>query len=168
MVGVAPHFEFLSLRMMLFLVPTFFLVFSICALYDNVRSTVTPRYTGRLQWVKFIPFQLMLSCLPHSRFRRWKRLTCVFVGFARSWFVVQYSDRPSRAEVSVSSIGAKSMLGVVTARSSVYTKLRVPRCIGWSFVCMITRSGASTLPCGRLFLCDSFPSEFHEETTVLQ
>ena len=39
MVGVAPHFEFRSLRMMLFLVPTFFLVFSICALYDNVRSS---------------------------------------------------------------------------------------------------------------------------------
>ena len=35
--------------MMLCLVPTFFLVFSICALYDNVRSSVTPRYTGRLQ-----------------------------------------------------------------------------------------------------------------------
>ena len=51
MVGVAPHFEVLSLRIMLFLVPTFFLVFSICALYDNVRSSVTPRYTGRLQWV---------------------------------------------------------------------------------------------------------------------
>ena len=30
---------------MLFLVPTFFLVFSICALYDNVRSSVTPIYT---------------------------------------------------------------------------------------------------------------------------
>ena len=48
---MAPHFEVLSLRMMLFLVPTFFLVFSICALYDSVRSSVTPRYTGRLQWV---------------------------------------------------------------------------------------------------------------------
>ena len=34
---MAPHFEFLSsLRMMLFLVPHFFLVFSICALYDGV------------------------------------------------------------------------------------------------------------------------------------
>ena len=64
-VVVAPHFEVLSSRMMLFLVPTFFLVFSICALYDNVRSSVTPRYTGRLQWVKFTPFQLTLSCLPH-------------------------------------------------------------------------------------------------------
>ena len=29
MVEVAPHFEVLSLRMMLFLVPTFFMVFSI-------------------------------------------------------------------------------------------------------------------------------------------
>ena len=38
MVGVAPHFEILSLRMMLFLVPSFFLVFSICALYDNLWS----------------------------------------------------------------------------------------------------------------------------------
>ena len=65
MVGVAPHFDFLSLRMMLFLAPTFFLVFSICALYDNVQSSVTPRYTERLQWVEF---QQMLSCLPHSRF----------------------------------------------------------------------------------------------------
>ena len=45
MVGVAPHFEFLCLRMMLFLVPTFFLVFSMCALYDNVQSSVMPRYT---------------------------------------------------------------------------------------------------------------------------
>ena len=79
-VAVAPHFEVLRLRIMLFLVPTFFLVFSICALCDNVRSSVTPRYTGRLQCVKFTPFQLMLSCLPHSRFRRRKRLTCVFVG----------------------------------------------------------------------------------------
>ena len=87
-VGVAPHFEFHSLRMMFFLVPTFFLVFSICALYDNVRSSVTQRYTGGLQCVKFTPFQLMLSCLPHSRFRRWKRLTCAFIGFSRSWFVV--------------------------------------------------------------------------------
>ena len=112
MVGVAPHFEFLSLQMMLFLVATFFLVFSMCALYDNFRSSVTPRYTGRLQWVRFTPFQLMLSCLPHSRFRRWNRLTCVFVGFPRSWFVVEYSDRPRRAEVSVSSIGAKSVLCV--------------------------------------------------------
>ena len=40
--------------------------------------------------------------------------------------MVKYSDRPSRAEVSVSSIGAKSVLCVVTARSSAYTKLRVP------------------------------------------
>ena len=88
MVGVAPNVEVLSLRMMLFLVPTFFLVFSICALYDNVRSSVTPTFTERLQWVKFTPFQLMSSCLPYSRFRRWKRVTCVFVGFARSWFVV--------------------------------------------------------------------------------
>ena len=86
--GVAPHFEVLSLWIMLFLVPTLLLVFSICDLYDNLRSSVTPIYTGRLQWVMFTPFQLMLSCLPHSRFRRWKRLTCVFVGFARSWFVV--------------------------------------------------------------------------------
>ena len=30
-------------------------MFSICALYDNVRSSVTPRYTGMLQWVKFHP-----------------------------------------------------------------------------------------------------------------
>ena len=30
------------------------------------------------------PFQLMLSCLPYSRFRGWKRLTCVFVGLARN------------------------------------------------------------------------------------
>ena len=86
--GAAPHFEFLSLRMMLFLAPTFFLVFSVCVLYDNVRSSVTPIYTGKLQWVRFTPLRLMLSCLPHSRFRRWKRLTCVFVRFARSWFVV--------------------------------------------------------------------------------
>ena len=34
--GVAPHFDVLSLRMMLFLVPTFFLVLSICALYDKL------------------------------------------------------------------------------------------------------------------------------------
>ena len=39
MVGVAPHFEFLSLRMMLFLVPTFFFVLSMCALCDNVLSS---------------------------------------------------------------------------------------------------------------------------------
>ena len=37
------HFEVLSLRIMLFLVPIFFLVFSICALYDNVRSRVVPK-----------------------------------------------------------------------------------------------------------------------------
>ena len=67
---------------MLFLAPTNFLVSPICALYDNVRASVTPRYTGRWQWVRFTPFQLMLSCLPYSRFRMWKRLTCVFVGFA--------------------------------------------------------------------------------------
>ena len=42
-VGVATHFEVLSLRIRLFLVPTLFLVFSICALYDNVQSSVTPR-----------------------------------------------------------------------------------------------------------------------------
>ena len=42
-VRVAPHFEFVRLRMMLFLVPTFLLVFSTCALYDNVGSSVTPR-----------------------------------------------------------------------------------------------------------------------------
>ena len=48
--------------------------------------------------------------------------------------MVSYSDRPSRAEVSVSSIGAKSVLRVVTARSTAYTKLRVPGWIGWSFV----------------------------------
>ena len=41
--------------------------------------------------------------------------------------MVEYSDRPSRAEVSVSSIGTKSVLCVMTARSSVYTELRVPR-----------------------------------------
>ena len=49
------------MMMMLFLVPSFFLVFSICALYDNVRSNVTPIHTRRLQWVKFTPFQLMLE-----------------------------------------------------------------------------------------------------------
>ena len=43
---------------------------------------------------------------------------------------------------------------VVTARSSAYTKLRVPGRIGWSFVYMLKRSGARTLPCGRPFLCD--------------
>ena len=64
-VGVDPHFEFLSLRMMLFLVPTFFLVFSVCALYDNLQSSVMPRYTRRLQWIRFTAVQLMLSCLPH-------------------------------------------------------------------------------------------------------
>ena len=90
-VGVATHFEVLRLRIMLFLVPTFFLVFSICALYDNVRSSVTPRYTGRLQCVKFTPFQLMLSCLPHSRFRRRKRLTCVFVGSGSLFLQVIYA-----------------------------------------------------------------------------
>ena len=40
--------------------------------------------------------------------------------------MMQYSGSPSRAEVSVSSIGAKSVLCVVTASSSAYTKLRVP------------------------------------------
>ena len=35
------------MQIMLFLVPTFFLVFSMCALYDNVLSSVMPRYTGR-------------------------------------------------------------------------------------------------------------------------
>ena len=50
--GVAPHFELLSLRIMLFPVPTSFLVFSICALYDNIRSSMTPGYTGRLQWIR--------------------------------------------------------------------------------------------------------------------
>ena len=65
-----------------------------------------------------------------------------------------YSDRPSRAEVSVSSIGAKSVFCVVTARSSAHTKLRVPGWIGWSFVYTLKRSGARTLPCGRQFLCD--------------
>ena len=39
-----------------------------------------------------------------------------------------YSERPFiAAEVSVSSMCAKSVLCVVTARSSAYTKLRVPR-----------------------------------------
>ena len=59
-VGVAPRFEVLSLRMTLFLVPTFFLIFSMCALYDNVLSSVTPRYTGSVQKVKVTLFQLML------------------------------------------------------------------------------------------------------------
>ena len=49
-VGVAPYFEVLCLRMM-FLVQTFFFVSLICALYDNVRSSVTPNYTGMLQWL---------------------------------------------------------------------------------------------------------------------
>ena len=40
--------------------------------------------------------------------------------------MVQYSDRLSIAEISVSSIRAKSVLCVVTARSYAYTKLRVP------------------------------------------
>ena len=40
--------------------------------------------------------------------------------------VPRQSHIPSRAEVSVSSIGAKFVLCVVTARSSAYTKLRVP------------------------------------------
>ena len=46
--GVAAHFELLSLRMVLFLFPTLFLAFSSCALYDNIRFSVTPRYTGWL------------------------------------------------------------------------------------------------------------------------
>ena len=61
----------------------------------------------------------MLSYLRHSRFRRWKRLTCTFVGLTLNWFVVKYSDSPSRAEVSVSSLSVKPMLCVVTARASV-------------------------------------------------
>ena len=60
MVGVAPHFEVLSLRIMLFLVPTSFLVFSMCALYDNVLSSVTPRYTGS----RGNPGR---RCIPYSR-----------------------------------------------------------------------------------------------------
>ena len=46
---------------------------------DNVRSSVTPKYTWRLQWVRFRPFQLMLSCLPHSRFRMWAHSRSVHV-----------------------------------------------------------------------------------------
>ena len=80
---VAPQFEFLSLRMMLFLVPTFFLVFSMCALYDNVRSSVTPRYTGRLQWVRLTPFQLVAAIVYNliliytSRGTRWGEIISV-------------------------------------------------------------------------------------------
>ena len=40
MVGVAPHFEFRSLRMMLFLVPTFFFVF----LVEGIVTVVEQRY----------------------------------------------------------------------------------------------------------------------------
>ena len=64
MVGVASNYEVLSLRMMLFLVPTFFLVFSICALYDNVRSSVTPRYTGSIILVRV----LWPRCSPRGAF----------------------------------------------------------------------------------------------------
>ena len=84
MVEVAPHFEFLSLQMKLFIDPTLCLIFSIYAFYDNVRSIArkdTPGGCSHPQWVRFISFQLM-------RFRRWKRLTCVFIGFARSGFVI--------------------------------------------------------------------------------
>ena len=48
-VGLAPHFEVRSLRIMLFLGPTFFLVFSICALDDNVRSSVTINREGAVR-----------------------------------------------------------------------------------------------------------------------
>ena len=65
-VGVASHFEVLSLRMMLFLVPTFFFVFSICALYDNVRSSVTPRYTGSI----IVARVLWPRCSPRGAFLR--------------------------------------------------------------------------------------------------
>ena len=66
MVGVASHFEVLSLRMMLFLVPTFFLVFSICALYENVRYSVTPRYT----WSIILVRVLWPRCSPRGAFLR--------------------------------------------------------------------------------------------------
>ena len=66
MVGVAYHFEVLSLRMMLFLIPNFFLVFSICALYDNVRSSVTPIYPGSFILVRV----LWPRCSPRGAFLR--------------------------------------------------------------------------------------------------
>ena len=39
-IGVAPHFAVLSLRMILFLVPTFFFVFSICAIMTTFGSVL--------------------------------------------------------------------------------------------------------------------------------
>ena len=49
--------------MMLFLIPTFPLVFSMCALDNNVKSSDTPKYTGYEQWASLTPFQLMFSYL---------------------------------------------------------------------------------------------------------
>ena len=95
------------LRMMLFLVRTFVLVFSTCA-YDNIRYGVTPRYTGR--------FQLNLSCLPHSRFGR-------FATLSDSRGVGPWCSTPTRADVSVFPIGAKSVLCLLTASSSEYARL---------------------------------------------
>ena len=46
--------------MMLFLVPTFFLVFSIYALYDNIRSSTCD---AKIHWEVATPFQLMLICV---------------------------------------------------------------------------------------------------------
>ena len=137
--------------MMLFLVPTFFLIFSICALYDNVRSSVTLRYTGRLLWVKFTPpadvelfATFAIPRVEEADLRLCRIRTKLVCGAVES-----------RAEVSVSSIGAKSVLCVVTARSSAYTKLHEPGWTGWSFMCIRwrRRSGARTLPCGMPFLC---------------
>ena len=52
MVGVAPHFEFLSLRMMLFLVLTFFFVFSMCDLYNDIASMWNDHYSQLFNCVK--------------------------------------------------------------------------------------------------------------------
>ena len=52
--------------------------FSICCLYESVRSRVTPRYTGKSQCLRSTPFHVRDSFLPTSRLRKWNKLTWVF------------------------------------------------------------------------------------------
>ena len=46
-----------------------------------------PRYTGVVVFESLVQFHTTFSSRLASRFLRWKAHTCVFEGFARSWFV---------------------------------------------------------------------------------
>jgi len=116
--ALAPHDELASFERRLFRLLSLAAVFDRCSLYGNVRSRVTPRYTGFGSCFNRSPFIETFSWRFAQVFRRWNTLDTVFevLGFSRQLW--QYWVTRAKSAVNVHSSSAKVSAWVVQQMSS--------------------------------------------------